>query len=75
MDDHRRYQILLGRARGALLDAAAQASGQRATAFIRDLLYAWLERTTPPEQYDTAKRADLDDREAAVRRQVAGRKP
>lgn len=74
MDSPRRYQVLLGCARGDLLDAVAKERGQRATSFIRDLVYDYLARTTPAELYAGAENADLRVRFDAIQRQLAGRK-
>lgn len=72
--DKHYYQVLMGRGRGALLDAEAKRRNVRPTALIRDWLYERLEQSVPPGTYQQAEAADEADREAAVVRQFAGRK-
>ena len=66
-------QILLDPHRAALLADLAEHQGVRSTAWIRDVVYAALEKTLPSSIYQEALAKDQASWRESVRRRVEGR--
>jgi len=69
----RYYQILLDKNRAQLIEEAAEASGQRATALMREIIYEYMSQTWPEDIYAEALEADKEQWRQSVRNRVAGR--
>lgn len=67
------YQLLLDPHRAALLNELADEKGKRATALVRDFVYAMLERELPASVYRQAESADDAVWRESVRNRVEGR--
>ena len=66
-------QILLDPHRAALLANLAKEKGVRSTAWIRDAVYAALEKSLPSSLYQEALAKDQASWRESVRRRVEGR--
>lgn len=66
-------QILLDPHRAALLEKIAMDKGVRSTAWIRDAVYAALEKALPSSVYQEAVAKDEASWRESVRRRVEGR--
>ena len=67
------FQVLLDPHRAALLEAEAMRRGFKAAAYARELIYTELERTAGNGEYEVAFTQDVEERKAAIQRQVEGR--
>lgn len=67
------FQILLDSDRAELVQQEALKNRQRATAWMREAVYAELKRVTPASVYNEAEAKDLARWRQAVRSQVVGR--
>jgi hypothetical protein len=67
------FQVLLDPNRADLIKARAESEGVRPTAWIREALYAYLERIEPQYVYNQAKADDEAVWRESVRRRVEGR--
>ena len=67
------FQLLLGPHRGELFDKLASDKDQKATAYMRDVLYTHLEKVLPSSVYREAVAMDEASWKQSVRRRVEGR--
>lgn len=67
------YQVLLDEHRATLVDEVAKERGLRATAWIRELVYAELQKLYSASTYGVAEAKDQAARREAISRQVSGR--
>jgi len=66
-------QLLLDKHRYELVEQLATREGKRVTAFLRDMVYAALEKAVPGSEYRAAEAADHAAWADSVKRRVQGR--
>lgn len=67
------FQLLLGPHRGELFEKLAAEKGEKATAYMRTVLYSHLEKVLPSSVYREAVAMDEASWKQSVRRRVEGR--
>lgn len=71
--NRKHLQILLGRYRGELFSSLMKKKGIKPSAWIREMIYKYLETELPAETYKNAADKDDEDWQQTVQNRLEGR--